>query len=430
MSTTRPDILTPLFASTKTLAGVGPKLADLLEIVAGTQVRDLLTLPPSGVIDRRASPAVADAEDGVIATFEVTVEAHMPPNNPRRPYRVRARDASAFLTLTWFHARGDYLRRLLPEGEQRVVSGKVEKFGGEIQMLHPDYVEPPEKADAIPAVETVYPLTNGLSLKVLRKAIAAALALTPDLPDWHDAALKAREGWPDWRDAMEALHAPESPEDMAPLAPARARLAYDEMLADQLALALMRERGKALPGRALTGDNSKIKALLAAAPFEPTGAQKRAYKEIAEDMASTSRMSRLVQGDVGAGKTFVAALALARAGEAGVQSALMAPTEILARQHHKNLEGLLEAAGLKSAALTGRDKGASRRRILEDLASGAVDVVFGTHALFQDDVQFRDLGLVVIDEQHRFGVSDRLKLAAKASRPDLLVMTATPIRAR
>ncbi|MCG8444030.1 MAG: ATP-dependent DNA helicase RecG [Caulobacterales bacterium] len=421
----RPEILHPLFTGVDTLAGIGPKIAQAVDRVAGPTLRDLLLHAPSGVVDRSARPAVADAPDGAIATFEVEIEKHMPPNNPRRPYRVRARDDSAFLTLAWFHARGDYLRRIAPEGATRIVSGKVERFSGEIQILHPDYVVAPN--EPIPAFEPVYPLTQGLTLKTLRKAVDGALALLPELPDWLDPHLKARERWDGWADAVRALHAPQSAEDLDAHAPARARLAYDELLADQLALHLMRERRRREPGRRREGDGRLVRAVLDAAPFPPTGAQKRAFDDIAADLASDKRMARLLQGDVGAGKTFVAALAVARAAEAGVQSCLMAPTEILARQHARTLAPMLEAAGLRVTALTSRDKGVPRRTLLADIASGEAHVVCGTHALFQDDVAFADLGLVVIDEQHRFGVSDRLKLATKADRPDLLVMTATPI---
>jgi len=423
----RPEILFPLFADTTTLPGVGPKVALLLAKLGAENVRDLLFHAPTGVVDRSRRPGAANAMDGEVATFDVTVEEHLPSRNPRRPYRVRCRDATGYLTLTWFHARADYLKRLLPEGSQRIVSGKVERFGGEIQILHPDHVVPPEEAGSIPDFEPVYPLTHGLAAKGLRKVIIAAVAAVPDLVEWSDPHLVTQRNWPSWSDAVRALHAPESADDISPLAPVRSRLAYDELFADQLALQLLRARRRAQPGRSLSGDGRLVKKVIDAAPYSPTGAQERTFKEISDDMAAPQRMGRLLQGDVGAGKTFVAAMACARAAEAGVQSVLMAPTEILARQHLKSLTPLLEAAGLKVAALTGRDKGVKRRRLIESLKAGEIDVLCGTHALFQDDVEYHDLGLVIIDEQHRFGVSDRLKLTAKAHRPDLLVMTATPI---
>ncbi|MGF1462426.1 MAG: ATP-dependent DNA helicase RecG [Maricaulaceae bacterium] len=423
----RPAILFPLFAELSALKGVGPKTASLMAKLTGPLVRDLLFHAPSGLIDRSARPGVAQARDGEIASFLVQVERHFPPEQPRRPYRVRCREANGFLTLAWFHAKRDYLQRLLPVDAVRLVSGKVERFSGEIQILHPDYVLDPDGPETLPDREPVYPLTAGLSGKVLSKACAAALARLPALEEWQDPSLLAARSWPSFADAVARLHAPESAQDLDLNAPARARLAYDELLASQLALALARAFNKRQSGRPMTGDGAKVAAVKRAAGFTPTGAQSRAFAEIERDMAQPERMARLLQGDVGSGKTFVAALALARAVEAGRQAALMAPTEILARQHGETLKPWLQAAGIEAVVLTGRDKGKTREALLAAIASGQTDVVIGTHALFQETVDFADLGLVVIDEQHRFGVSDRLRLAGKGVRPDLLVMTATPI---
>ncbi len=424
----RPQILFPLFADAETLPKVGEKTAALIaRACGGRMVRDLIFQAPSGFIDRRRQPTVADAPGGQIATLEGSVDQHIGREGATRPYRVRCSDETAFLTLAWFHAKGDWLRRTVPEGTRRVVSGKIERFGSEIQMLHPDYILKAEEAAELPEAEPVYPLTAGLHLRTLRGAIAHALEETPDLPEWLDEPMKQREGWPGWREALTAMHAPESIDDLAPAKAPRMRLAYDEILAHQLALQLARARRKAAAGLSLKGDGTLVDKVLAAAPFQPTAAQRLASEEIFTDLAQPQRMTRLLHGDVGAGKTFVAALAAARAAEAGCQTALMAPTEILARQHAATLEGFLKPAGLRVAVLTGRDKGAARREILEALAQGKIDVICGTHALFQEGVEFSDLGLVVVDEQHRFGVSDRMKLTSKGLRPDTLVMTATPI---
>jgi len=422
----RPESLFPLFADAATLNGVGEKTARLIgKACGGRLVRDVLFHLPHGVIDRRPVPAVTAAPDGEIATLRVTIDAHLGQEGPKRPYRIRASDDSGFLTLAWFHARPDWLKRLAPEGAARIVSGKVERFGAEIQMLHPDHVVSPENADEIPEHEPVYGLTANLSAKLMRRAASESLSRAPDLPEWIDASILDREAWPALRAALISAHAP-SP-DEAKDSPARLRLAYDELLAHQLALQLARARRKARPGRVLDGAGETVKAVLAAAPFQPTGAQDRVVAEIFADMRSPERMTRLVQGDVGSGKTFVAALAAARAHEAGAQTAFMAPTEILARQHAETLTAFLEPAGIRVAALTGRDKGKTREAILSDLASGEIALICGTHALFQEGVAFHDLGLVIVDEQHRFGVSDRMKLAKKGARPDTLVMTATPI---
>ncbi|PHS23904.1 MAG: ATP-dependent DNA helicase RecG [Robiginitomaculum sp.] len=424
----RPQILFPLFADTDVLAGVGPKVAQNLEKLGAKHVLDLLFMMPNSLVDRRSRPGVANAIDGQIASFEVEVEDHAPPPRRGLPYRVRVHDDTGFLTLAWFHGRPDYLMRQLPPGEKRIVSGKVERFSGDIQMLHPDYIVSPQNADEIPAIEPVYPMTQGLAAKTLRKAIVGALERAPELEEWIDPGLLlAEQGWPAWREALMALHQPTDLHVLDEDSPSRCRLAYDELLSRQLALALVRAHRRAKPGLALTGDGRKVQAILDAAPFTPTGAQVRVFAEIEADMAIPERMMRLLQGDVGSGKTFVAALAATRAVEAGGQCALMAPTEILARQHAHSLAPLLEAAGLKLGILTGRDKGKDRARILDQLKSGKIDVICGTHALFQEGVEFHNLALVIIDEQHRFGVSDRLRLTQKGARPDLLVMTATPI---
>lgn len=423
----RPEILFPLFQDVIALPGIGPRLATLLAKLTGARVKDVLFHKPTGLIDRTQRTAVIDAPDGEIVTLTGKVEEHIPGRRQGQPYKVRLFDETGFLHLVFFHARPDYLQRLLPVGETRIVSGKCERYGSEIQIVHPDLVATEEEAESLALLEPVYPLTAGIVAKTMRKAVQGAVALCPPMPDWLDDTIEESRIWPDFRTAIRALHAPESAADLDPHTPARARLAFDEVLARQLALQLVRSRRKAQSGRALSGDGRKVKALLEAAPFTPTGAQMRAFEAIREDMQSEARMTRLLHGDVGAGKTFVAALAAAQAAEAGTQTAIMAPTEILARQHAKTLAALLEPAGISVMALTGRDKGKARSEIVERMAAGTVDVVCGTHALFQDGVDFADLGLVVIDEQHRFGVSDRMRLTAKGYRPDTLVMTATPI---
>ena len=425
--TLRPEILFPLFAPVASLKGVGPRTAKLIEKVAGPHVVDLFWHLPSGLIDRRYAPKIAAAEVGRIATLTVRVTAHLPPPTPRRPYRVRCVDDTGEIDLVFFHARPDYLSKVLPEGEVRVVSGKVESFGGQLQMTHPDHIGGLEELDSLKAVEPVYPLTAGLTLKPLGKAIQGALARAPDPPEWLDPAYKTRQAWPAWHAALTAVHSPQSLDDLLPLAPVRCRLAFDELLANQLALALIRLHQRNRHGRELRGDGRLQRKALAALPFALTGSQTQALAEIAADMASETRMLRLLQGDVGSGKTVVALLAMLSAVEAGAQAALMAPTEILARQHHQTIAPLAAAAGVEIELLTGRDKGKARERALERLANGESALAVGTHALFQEDVAFRDLALAVIDEQHRFGVHQRLGLSAKGRAVDMLVMTATPI---
>ena len=430
----RPAVLNPLFASASGLKGVGPKVEGTLGKLLGREagqpprVLDLLMHMPTGLIDRRHRPTIAGLPQSGIVTVEVTVERHKPSRNPRVPYRVECFDGTGSLILTYFHGHGDYLRRLLPPGETRIVSGKVEWYGGMPQIVHPDHVVDAESFTKLPLLEPVYPLSQGVAPKVLQRAVLGALDRLPDLPEWQDAAWLRSKGWAPFSEALSALHHPRDVADLEPSSPARTRLAYDELLANQLALALVRRRLKGKAGRSLKGDGKLRKKLANALPYSLTPSQRGATEEILRDMAAPQRMMRLLQGDVGAGKTVVALMALATAVEAGTQGALLAPTDLLARQHHATLSRLAEAAGLKLALLSGRETGRSRDALLQRLADGDIDILIGTHAIFQEGVEYRDLGLVVIDEQHRFGVHQRLALQAKSPRgSDLLVMTATPI---
>ena len=424
---TRPEILFPLFAGLDTLEGVGKKTAQALGALDITRPRDLIfTLPHTGV-DRARRATVQGAEVPGTVTVEVTVGPHRANTRKGGPYRIIVEDAATSFQLVFFHARGDYLQRILPTGARRVVSGKVELFDGIAQMVHPDHVVPVDAAHEIPAFEPVYPLTAGVTQRVMAKAAQAALARVPDLPEWIDPVQKAQAGWPGWADAVRAAHAPRAAQDLSPATPARERLAYDELMAHQMTLALARAKLRRAKGRATVGTGALQAKVLEALPYHLTGAQTRAIAEIAGDMASPMRMNRLLQGDVGAGKTLVAFKALLIAVEAGGQGVMMAPTEILARQHLQGLRPLAESAGVVLEILTGRDKGAERRAKLAALQRGDIQILVGTHAVFQKDVEFADLRLAIVDEQHRFGVRQRLELGRKGAQADVLVMTATPI---
>lgn len=423
----RPPALFPLFAGLETLEGVGPKTARHLGQMAIEAPRDLLfTLPHSG-IDRRPRASLRDADLPATLTLAVTVGAHRPARNRGGAYRIQVEDAETAFQLVFFHARGDYLARQLPEGSRRVISGRVELFDGMAQMVHPDFMLPEDQAEEIPRFEPVYPLTQGITQKLMFKATRAALTRVPELAEWIDPGQCAKAQWPPFAEALARAHAPERLEEITATDPARERLAYDELLAHQLTLALARASERRKAGRASPGEGQLQARVLKDLPYRPTGAQERALAEICADMASPQRMNRLLQGDVGAGKTLVAFLALLRAVEAGGQGVLMAPTEILARQHLAGLRPLAESAGVRLEILTGRDKGAERRAKLASLAEGEIQVLVGTHAVFQADVAFADLRLAVVDEQHRFGVRQRLELGRKGDRADVLVMTATPI---
>lgn len=423
----RPEILFPLFADLETLDGVGPKTAQNLEQLHVTKPRDLLfTLPYAG-IDRRRRDTVRGADFPATLTVAVTIGQHRKPASKGGAYRIHVEDAETSFQLVYFHARGDYLQKLLPTGGRRIISGKIELFDGIAQMVHPDHVVSEADETEIPRFEPVYPLTAGVTQKVMYKATRGALSRAPILIDWIDPVQKTQEQWPDWAEAVRIAHNPTNMDDLSPSSDARERLAYDEFMAHQMTLALARARERKTKGRVSVGTGALQSTVLKALPYQPTGAQLRAVKEIAEDMAAPLRMSRLLQGDVGSGKTLVAFQALLIAVEAGGQGVMMAPTEILARQHLEGLQPLAESAGVVLEILTGRDKGKERASKLAALKRGDISVLVGTHAVFQKDVEFHDLRLAVIDEQHRFGVRQRLELGRKGLLADVLVMTATPI---
>jgi len=412
------ELLAPLFAPVTELRGVGPALAKLIERVAGgPRVLDLLFHMPDSYLDRRSRPTIRTAQPGQVATLAVEVVRQDAPETPRQPWRVVCTDGTGFMKLVYFGRPPP--RPLLP-GAKLVVSGKLEGFADRLTMPKPDHVVPAQHASMLPGIEPVWPLTAGLFPGQLRSAMRHALERVPDLDEWHDPALMRREGWPSFRDALRAVQQPDAPPGDLP----RRRLAYDELLAHQVAMAWMRQRERHRAGRSLMGDGRLRTQTLERFGFTPTPSQRQVLAEIDADLAAPHRMLRLLQGDVGSGKTLVALLAMLRAAEAGAQAALMAPTEVLAKQHHRTLSRLSPAP---VELLTGSVKGVARRNALLGIANGRVKLVVGTHALFQDAVAYDDLGLAVIDEQHRFGVDQRLLLGSKGDRTDVLVMTATPI---
>ncbi len=418
----RPAILNPLFAEMTAIKGVGPALARQFSRLGIERVLDLAYHLPAGCIERLRVESISSALEGRFVTISVDIAGH-DKAGPKSPLRVRTNDADGNeLMLVFFTDRGGYAQKLLPVGERRVVSGKLERYGAALQIVHPDHIVMQDKAEEIPRREPVYGLTEGLTNRRMRMQIEAIVERLPDLDEWIEPSLLDRKKWPDWRTALLDAHALQN-ENVA-----RDRLAYDELFSSQLALRLMRQAARRQGAQALKGDGRYLDALMATLPYRPTGAQQRSIAEILGDIGSKAPMLRLLQGDVGSGKTLVALAAMLSAVEAGAQSALLAPTEILARQHMATISGLLGDIDVRVAILTGRDKGAARRQILDNLANGAIDILIGTHAIFQDAVDYRQLGLVVVDEQHRFGVAQRMMLARKAEKTaHMLVMTATPI---
>ncbi|MDX3970108.1 MAG: ATP-dependent DNA helicase RecG [Bradyrhizobium sp.] len=429
----RPSLLNPLFAPVTSLPGVGPKQDKLLQYLLSRsetpRLVDLLLHLPSQVIDRRARPKIRDAAVGTMVTLEVTVDRHRPPppRNARAPYLVYASDDTGDVVLTFFRAKPGYVEKLLPVGEKRYVSGTLQMYDGIPQIVHPDRVLDEEAISKLSGIDPVYPLTEGLALGSLRRAIAQALQKLPALPEWISPEVLRRCHFPPIAEALNRVHQPVELTDILPDQPFWSRLAFDELLAGQLALALIRAQLRRPAGVRNAGDGHLRNKIIDALPYALTPSQRGAAAAIAEDLKQPVRMLRLLQGDVGSGKTVVALLAAAAVAEVGKQAALMAPTEILARQHIKTIVPLAERAGMRVAILTGREKGKERREIISRLADGEIDLLVGTHALIQDDVIFKDLALAIVDEQHRFGVRERLALTSKGEAVDVLVLSATPI---
>lgn len=413
----RPDLLNPLFAEITALKGIGAALAKPLERLGMARVVDVAFHLPTGFIDKLPREELMQADVGRTIAIELTAVNYRFGGSARAPARVQAVDALGnYVSLVFFGGNSGWAKKLLPLNEKRWVSGRLDQYGQELQIVHPEVSEEAEGGGR----EAVYPCSEGITSKRIAALAAQAIERAPELPEWIEPSLKAKHDWPGWHEALARIHA--DPAD----AKARERLAYDEVFANQLALLLVRGEARSKRGRALTGDGRLRDRLQL--PYAPTGAQSRTIREIEGDMAQTQPMLRLLQGDVGSGKTLVALMALLIAAEAGAQGALLAPTEILARQHFENLSRLLGGLDVRIAILTGRDKGKVREATLMGVASGEVDILIGTHAIFQEGVRYRDLGLVVVDEQHRFGVAERMMLQAKAQvPPHLLVMTATPI---
>ena len=429
----RPALLNPLFALVTSLPGVGPKQDKLFRYLLGRdqtpRLIDLLFHLPASVIDRRARPKIRDAVPGTVVTLEVTVERHRPapPGRSRAPHLVYASDETGDVVLTYFRGKPDYVEKLLPVGARRYVSGTAQMFDGTLQIVHPDRVVDEAGLAKLSGIDPVYPLTEGLALGTLRRAIAMALQRLPALPEWISPEILRRCSFPPMAEALQRVHVPLELTDILPGGPFWSRLAFDELLAGQLALALVRAQLRRPAGTRHAGDGHLRNRIIDALPYALTASQQQAVAAIIDDLRKPVRMLRLLQGDVGSGKTVVALLAAAAAAEAGKQTALMAPTEILARQHIKTIAPLAEQAGLRVAILTGREKGKERREIITGLANGDIDLLVGTHALIQDDVAFQALALAVVDEQHRFGVRERLALTAKGEAVDVLVLSATPI---
>lgn len=438
----RHEMLNYLFSAVTRVKGVGGSTSEALcrllpapTVISGATlpiIRDLLFHLPVGLLDRRFTCPLNEAPDGVIATFVVTVEIHQPPpagsrRFSKKPYKVICSNETGDITLVFFNPREDYLKQALPVGKQRVISGRTEKFDYQLQMTHPDIITTVDKLSDVQKPEAVYPLTLGLTSRKIHKLVSDTLEKTPEFPEWISPEMLAQKNWKSWKQSLIDAHNPKEQDDLQPLSPTRLRLAYDEMLANQLHLAILRQNRQHQAGEIIKGTGKLTDILLRELPYSLTGGQQQVLKEIAADMESGSRMGRLLQGDVGSGKTIVALLSMLKAVEQGLQCALMVPTEIVANQHFEVISNLTKELGISVALLSGRIKGNARKQVLDSLANGKTSIIIGTHALFQEQVEFANLAFIVIDEQHRFGVNQRMALSAKGNAPHVLHMTATPI---
>ena len=420
----RPIVLYPIFAQLVSIGGIGAKTASFYKKLGCETIRDLIFHLPVNIIDRSKRVSLDNAESGKIHTLCVTILGHNKPDRKSRPYVISATDGTNTINITYFNAKGDYLEQMYPNGSEIIISGTIERFSGHWSMTHPDYAVPKTKETEIPLFEPVYPLSYGLTQKMLRRTIEKSLARVPDLPEWIDEHLLKQKNWLSWKEALARIHSPlgtESSEEH------RRRLAYDELLADQLGLAIIRTHNKTITGRKFVSNGNSIEKLKKSLPFSLTESQEKAVQEIISDLSSDKRMSRLLQGDVGSGKTIVALIAMLYAAESGSQAAIMAPTEILAKQHYELLSAFLKPIGYEIGLLTGKGKSSGRQKTIDAIKTGELRLVVGTHALFQNDIVFEDLGLAVIDEQHKFGVQQRMQLSNKGKGVNILSMTATPI---
>ncbi len=426
----RPAVLFPLFADVAALPGIGKASAAQLANLNINKISDCLWHLPTGIIDRSHMPPLDQLKEGDIFTTIIHVDKHIPsPKHAKAkiPYKVLCSNETGTVTLVFFSVHGDYLRKSLPEGEMRVISGRAEFFSGNLQVSHPDYILPVSDLEKVKKVEPVYPLTQGFTLKKMHKLISAAISQMPDLPEWIEPNYIKKQKWENWKNSVVQIHNPQKAEDLLPISNARQRLAFDELLANQLTHAVVRSRVHKKPAEKIDGKGELRKKLIENLPFKLTEGQKDSLQEIYKDMASGKRMLRLLQGDVGSGKTVVSLLSMLNAVECGKQGAIMAPTEILCRQHYNWIKKVTSPLGISIEIITGKTKGAERSRLQKAMKDGSVDIVVGTHAVFQEGIAFKNLGMAVIDEQHRFGVEQRLSLAAKGDNIHILLMSATPI---
>ena len=417
-----------IFEDVSKIKGVGKKLSIYLKKKKIEKVNDLLWDLPYSFTDRTEIVSLNKLEIGKIVTAKVKVIKYNFPRIRNLPNKIKCKDEFGEIDLVFFNSREGYIRKVLPINEWVVISGKIGFFGNKYQITNPDYITKIDNLDYVNKIIPKYTLTEGLTEKTYRKIIESVIKNLPELNEWHDQDLLKKMKFPSWKNSIINLHDPNNSRNLNSVY--YKRLAYDEIFANLLFLSKNRYKIKKIKKNKKKFTKLYSSKLTSQLPFKLTKNQISVCEEIDSDLKSSERMYRILQGDVGSGKTIVALLACLNVIESNFQTALMAPTEILAQQHFDLFSKLLKKANIKIniTFLSGKTEQKKRKQIIQDLKNNKIDFLIGTHALFQKSIIFKNLGLIIIDEQHKFGVRQRINLAKKGNEDcDVLLMSATPI---
>ena len=434
----RPEILNYLFSPLSIIRGIGEKkISDYTRLLMNStrglyeekkpKIIDLLFYLPERILERKIVDNLFNIEPGTFVIAKVKVLNHYEPTKKNFPYQINCLLGAQIINIVYYKYYEQYLKNKFIEGRELIISGKFEKYMDQYQIVHPDYIT--NNINDIQKFEPIYPLTYNIYNKNIIDNINIILRNTPDLPEWLDKEILLKHNWKSWKESLIKLHSPDLNYDLGDNRYIK-RLAFDELLAERLALTLVKNKIiKNSQKNKLENDSRRLKNYFIEnkLSFALTSDQLNVIREIESDTFSTKVMQRLLQGDVGSGKTIVAFLSMLNYIENKKQCVLMVPTSILAMQHFDYISKICSNENITVEVLTGKIKGKKRENILERLKNGEIDILIGTHALLEENVEFKNLGFVVIDEQHRFGVEQRLKLIKKADNIDILSMTATPI---
>ena len=423
----RPEKIKSIYSSISELPGVGPKIENLFNRMGIFRNLHFLWHIPYNVIKRQKHLNIHEAEINSLVTLKIKVLRHKPSRFKRQPYKINCICGETPIDIVYFYARHPVMRATLPVGKEKYVSGKLEYFRNNFQITHPSHIIDAEQIKSLKDIEPVYSLTSGLSQRIVLKYLDKILNSLPKFDEWIEKKILKKYSFENWNKSINSIHNPKNSEDLINNNIFRRRLAYDELLAHQLAISIIRNSNQKKLGIFFNKKSNLTENFIKKLPFELTKSQNKAWDEIKEDLMSRDQMVRLLQGDVGSGKTIIALLSMLLAVESGYQASIMVPTSILANQHFQNISELLKHSSIKIILLTGKDKGKNRLEKIKIIENGEANIIIGTHALIQDDINFKSIGIVVVDEQHRFGVFQRMAFTYKGVRPSVLVMSATPI---